>query len=83
MNLLVVSSEVETSLELLTVEISRDSSTPVRSARNDNGAVGRIYRGIEAAMKSHDSLNRYTVMSVRRFNDSTLQRFNEAKPFLI
>jgi hypothetical protein len=29
-----------------------------------------------------DSLNRYTVTSVLRFNDSTIQRFNLAEPFV-
>ena len=30
-----------------------------------------------------NSLNRYTVTSVSRFNDSTIQRFTVAKPFVI
>ena len=36
MNLLVMSSEVETSLGFPAAEIVRDSSTALRSARNDN-----------------------------------------------
>jgi hypothetical protein len=36
MNPLVMSSEVETSLDFPAAEIARDSSTTLRSARNDN-----------------------------------------------
>ena len=47
MNVFVVSSEAKTSLDALLTKISRDSSTPLRSARNDK-AAGGIHRGVES-----------------------------------
>ena len=61
----------------------RDSSTSLRSARNDKAGGGSVYRGAKSAMNARDSLNRYNVTLASRFNDLTVQRFNEAKPFAI
>ena len=55
MNLLVMSSEVDTSLGFPTAEIARDSSTALRSARNDN----RLEEAFELRVSSfirHSSL---------------------------
>ena len=48
MNPSVMSSEVETSLDCLPIEISRDSSTPLRSARNDNGVEEAFFEALKA-----------------------------------
>ena len=53
----------------------RDSSTPLRSARNDKAAGGSASRGAENAMNTRNSLNRYKVtlgLPIQRFNDSTI-----------
>jgi len=61
MNLFVMSSEVETSLDFAAAEIARDSSTALRCARNDNRLDEAFELRVSSSIRHWSSVIRHYV----------------------